>query len=301
MTVNGGGYPHSGILQLELRRYFLTLPVSVGLHLQSDLLSIKIHYSFYKLYSLVALRSPKGDTNIPIDTQMVETIKWLLQLLRVDEINFLAALGLALFLHFGGIVWQPLTSHLPDLSSGIYICSVLLLLMRPLSRIPTQRNYLFCSLCTESLKMLLALLLLQHVALRCLWDPCSWALSYTLFVQAPNFRLLLAFLLLCFSFYKVLRARLADAVDVADADAAFGSGDDYIYDQGVAFINQCPYCALQQLELQEQQRQQLDQLQLFGEDCLSLRNVLRKELQLSCFIQDANVQTAMREHSYVDR
>lgn len=233
---------------------------------------------------------------------MVETIKWLLQLLRVDEINFLAALGLALFMHFGGIVWQPLASHLPDLSSGIYICSVLLLLMRPLSSVTAQPNQLWRSLCTESLKMLLALLLLQHVALLCLWDPCSWALSYTLFVQAPNFRLMLAFLLFCFSIYKVLRARLADAVAEAEAEAeaeaaAFGSGDDYIFDQRDEFVNQCPYCALQQLELLEQQQQQLDQLQLFGE----ARNVLRKELQLGCFIQDADVQTAMREHSYADR
>lgn len=300
MTVIGCGYPHSGVLQLELIRYFLTLPVGVGLHFQSDLLSIKIHYSFYKLYSLVALRSPKGDTNIPIDTQMVETIKWLLQLLRVDEINFLAALGVALFLHFAGIVWQPLSSHLPDLSSGVYICSVLLLLMRPLSRIPAKRKHLWISLCTESLKMLLALLLLQHVALLYLWDPFSWALSYTLFVQAPNFRLMLAFLLLCYSIYKVLRARLADAVADADAAAAvFGSGNDYIYNPRVEFISQCPYCAEQQLQLLEQQQQ--DQLYLFGEDCLSLRNVLRKEPPLSCFIQDADVQTAMREHSYADR
>lgn len=235
---------------------------------------------------------------------MVETIKWLLQLLRVDEINFLAALGLALFMHFGGIVWQPLASHLPDLSSGIFICSVLLLLMRPLSRVQVQRNHLMLlSVCIDSVKMLLALLLLQHVALLCLWDPCSWALSYTLFVQAPNFRLMLAFMLLCFSIYNVLRARLADAVAVADADAeadaaTFGNGDDYILDQRDEFDNQCPYCAL---ELIEQQQQQLDQLQLLGEDCQSLRNGLRKELQLGSFIQDADVQTAMREHSYADR
>lgn len=203
----------------------------------------------------------------------MEIIRWLLLLLRVDDFNFLATLGLALLMHYGGIIWQPLSSHRPDLSSGMYICSVLMLLMRPLCHGTTQPTscYLWISLCTESLKMLLALLLLQHVALLCLWDPCSWALYYTLFAQAPNFRLVLAFFLLCFSFFKVLQTRLQLDVEVdVDVDNnGDGDNDDYVYDESVEYINQCPYCALQQLEQQHQQQQQQYQL-VSGDDTISL-------------------------------
>lgn len=198
----------------------------------------------------------------------METIRWLLLLLRVDNYNFLATLGLALLMHYGGIIWQPLSSHCPDLSSGMYICSVLMLLMRPLSHSTSQPScYLWLSLCTDSLKMLLALLLLQHVALLCLWDPCSWVLYYTLFAQAAKFRMLLAFFLLCFSVFKVLQTRLHDCRShgVTDSDGdAIDNGVDYDYNERVEYINHCPYCARQQVELleQHQKQQQLQQLHL---------------------------------------
>lgn len=234
----------------------------------------------------------------------MEIIRSLLLLLRVDNFNFLVTLGLALLIHYSGIIWQPLSSHRPDLSSGIYICSVLIFLMRPLCQGSVQptSSYLWVSLCIDSMKMLLALLLLQHVALLCLWDPCSWMLYYTLFSLAPKFRLGLAFFLLCFSGFKVLKTCLQLTYIDGDLDIDFdndGNGDtdydDYIYNESVAYINQCPFCAQQQMKLLEQQQQ--FQLEI-EDDTISAPGLLKNELQVSSFAQ---AQAALREHSYVER
>ncbi|KAM8721273.1 hypothetical protein ACLKA7_007183 [Drosophila subpalustris] len=133
---------------------------------------------------------------------------------------------MAWVLHFGGFIWSPLASHTPDLSSGMFICGVLMLLMEPLDR---QHVHSFWrSVWPNSLKMSVALMLLQHVALSYVWDSCSWFLNLTLNHWASNCRLLLAFSLLCYSIYRWLSRKRAELlIPMPNAPDIF-----------------CPYCSV---------------------------------------------------------
>lgn len=178
----------------------------------------------------------------------MELIKWILQLLRVDTVDFMATLSLAMVLHFGGFIWHPLNTHQPDLSSGLYICAVLLLLMRPSSRQRTlegQSLSFWHAIWPNSLKMTLALMLLQHVALLRFWDSSVWLLDCTLYRWSGNGRLLLAVMLFSYATYRWLCQLKADADAAAIEDAAAtppltptGSN---ISLNGTR--NRCPYCS----------------------------------------------------------
>lgn len=182
----------------------------------------------------------------------MELIKWILQLLRVDTVDFMATLGLAIVLHFGGLIWAPLKAHQPDLSSGLYICAVLLLLMRPSSRQRSSEGQsvsFWHVIWPNSLKMTVTLMLLQHVALLRVWDNVVWLFDCTLYRWSNNARLLLAVILLSYAAFRWLYQLRDDAECAAAADAAAAIGTAVADDSTVSDLplsdasQRCPYCS----------------------------------------------------------